>query len=96
MTTATKIGPKYQVTIPQAVRKAVGLEVGDLVTASVGPNGTVVLHPQLIIEKVDWESLPPSIKKRLKQALADKKAGRVSRPSTNAKDFVRSLRGGKK
>lgn len=48
-------------------------------------------NPDPVIEKVDWKSLPG-----LKQALADQKAGRVSRPFTNMKDLLRSLRGDNK
>ena len=42
-TAATKVGPKFQVTIPKNVRDAVGLKVGDLVEASVGRDGIVLL-----------------------------------------------------
>lgn len=94
-TTATKVGPKFQVTIPQKVRKAVGLKVGDVVEAKVGPKGTIVLHPkvQLFVEKVDWESLPVKIKRGLKEAEADRKAGRVSRPYANPEELIEALRG---
>ena len=44
-TAATKVGPKFQVTIPKNVRDAVGLKVGDLVEASVGREGIVALLP---------------------------------------------------
>ena len=39
---ATKVGPKFQVTIPKNVREAVSLKVGDLVEASVGLEGIVL------------------------------------------------------
>jgi AbrB family looped-hinge helix DNA binding protein len=42
-TAATKVGPKFQVTIPKNVRDGVGLKVGDLVEASVGRDGIVLL-----------------------------------------------------
>jgi len=49
-TAATKVGPKFQVTIPKSVRDAVGLKVGDLVEASVGREG-IVLRQKVLIDK---------------------------------------------
>lgn len=94
---ATKVGPKYQVTIPRAVRNAIGLKVGDVVEASVGPKGSIVLHPkvQLLIEKVEWEALPAAVRKRIQQSQTEVKAGRNIGPFGNKKDLVRSLRGEK-
>jgi len=34
-TTAQRLGPKYQVTIPKPVRDALGLKVGDLVETTI-------------------------------------------------------------
>jgi AbrB family looped-hinge helix DNA binding protein len=83
-TSATRVGPKYQVTIPKKVRDAVGLKVGDLVEATVGRNG-IVLRPkvQILIDK------DPVVEKALAEALADVKAGRVSKPHKSARAFVR-------
>ena len=95
-TAVTKVGPKYQVTIPRAVRNAIGLKVGDVVEASVGPKGSIVLHPkvQLRIEKAEWESLPAAVRKRIQQSQTEVKAGRSIGPFGNKKDLVRSLGGG--
>ena len=49
-TAATKVGPKFQVTIPKNVRDAVGLKVGDLIEASVGRKG-IVLRQKVLIDK---------------------------------------------
>jgi AbrB family looped-hinge helix DNA binding protein len=46
----TKIGPKYQVTIPKAARDAAGLNVGDLVEATVTKDG-VLLRPRVVVDK---------------------------------------------
>ena len=82
----TKAGPKYQVTIPQGVRTAVGLEAGDLVQASVGADGAIVLRRKLL---VDYDR---ELEKQLKAAQADVKAGRVLGPFDTARDAVRALK----
>ena len=46
----TKVGPKFQVTIPKDARLAVGLEVGDVVEATVTKNG-VLLQPKVVMDK---------------------------------------------
>jgi len=46
----TKVGPKYQVTIPKEAREAAGLAVGDLVDATPTKDG-VLLRPQAVIPK---------------------------------------------
>ena len=76
-TAATKVGPKFQVTIPKNVRDAVGLKVGDLVEASVGREG-IVLRQKVLIDK------PVSLARQLEESEAAVKAGgssdRSSRP----------------
>jgi AbrB family looped-hinge helix DNA binding protein len=41
---------KYQVTIPQDVRKAVGVEKGDLLEANV-ENGKIILTPKTTVDR---------------------------------------------
>jgi len=65
---ATKVGPKFQVTIPKKVRDAVGLKVGDLVEASVGRDG-IVLRQKVLIDK------PVSLARQLEESDAAVKAG---------------------
>ena len=83
-TTATRVGPKYQVVIPKKVREAAGLKVGDLVEATLGRDG-IVLRPkvQVLIDK------DPAVERALAEALADVKAGRVSKPHRSARAAVR-------
>ena len=47
---ATKVGPKYQVTIPKQVREAIGLRVGDLVEASA-QGGVIILRPKVLVDR---------------------------------------------
>jgi len=82
---ATKVGPKYQVTIPREVREAVGLKTGDLVQASVGRDGTIVLRRKLLVDR------DPELERDLEAAEADMETGRVIGPFNTAPDALRAL-----
>lgn len=81
----TKVGPKYQVTIPKQVREALGLKVGDLVQASVGKDKSIVLHRKRL---VDFDA---DLEEALAEAEADYKAGRVLGPFDTAEETVAAL-----
>jgi AbrB family looped-hinge helix DNA binding protein len=83
----TRVGERYQVTIPKEAREAIGLKAGDLVEARPG-KGCIVLYPKVVLDKVDVE-------KRLSEAEADLKAGRVHGPFGSVEEMISSLRGGK-
>ena len=77
----TKVGPKYQVTIPKAARDAAQIRIGDYVEATIRKEG-ILLRPQVVVDKqVD-------VKKRLEEADADLKAGRVFGPFASAKETM--------
>lgn len=82
----TKVGPKFQVTIPKEAREAIGLNVGDLMEATV-TNGGVMFRPKLVRDK------HPEIEARLREAEEDIKAGRVYGPFRSVREMVRSLHG---
>ncbi len=84
-TTALKVGPKFQVTIPKDVRDALGIKVGDLVEATVDHRGAVFRPVEVVRKKVD-------IKKRLEAAEADVKAGRTLGPFKTATAALRALK----
>jgi len=81
----TKIGPKYQVTIPKDVRNQLGLKVGDLVQARVGKGHTIIMERKRL---VDYD---PDLERDLAEALEDVKAGRVYGPY-EAKQAIPALR----
>ena len=83
----TKIGPKYQVTIPKAVREALGLKVGDLIQAAVGKDKTIVLRRKRL---VDFDAV---LEEALAEAEADYKAGRVLGPFETAEETVAAIKG---
>lgn len=76
----TRVGKRYQVTIPKEARQAIGLKAGDLVEARPG-KGCIVLYPQVTHDKVDVE-------KRLAEAEADLKAGRTHGPFDSGEEML--------
>lgn len=75
-----RIKPKYQVTLPAAVRKQARLAVGDLLDASF-EDGRVTLQPKAVVDR------------ELAFALEDVKKGRVSRPFATAAAGIAFLHG---
>jgi len=80
----TKVGPKFQVTIPKKAREAVGIKIGDLVEATARRR-VIVLRPKVIIDKT-------FVEERLAEAEEDIKKGRVYGPFRSVKEMARSLR----
>jgi AbrB family looped-hinge helix DNA binding protein len=86
----TKVGPKFQVTIPKATRVVAGIKVGDIVEATATPRG-ILLKPKLVVDR------DLGLEERLTASETAVKAGRVSRPYRSARVLVRdALRAGKK
>lgn len=81
----TKVGPKYQVTIPRDVRRAVGIEIGDFVESRV-THGGILLRPKVVIDKTR-----EMIDKRLAQGLEDIKKGRTYGPFYSVESMIDSL-----
>jgi len=84
----TKVGPKYQVTIPKETREAVGLEVGDLVEATA-TKGVVLLRPKAVVDKTiktpSLLALQSEAKKRGLDTLTPKKIEAVIARTRRAK-----------
>ena len=79
--TATKVGPKFQVTIPKPVREAVGLAVGDFIEATPAKGGSILLRPKILVDRV--------LERELEASVADVRAGRMSKSFTAARALVR-------
>lgn len=84
-TTAQKVGPKFQVTIPKQVRDALGIKAGDLVETSLGREGAVIRPVDLVPRKVD-------LKKQLEESEAAVKAGRVLGPFKTAGAAMKAVK----
>ena len=80
----TKVKEKFQVTIPTEIRKTVGLTVGDILEASV-KNNVIILKPKAVVDR------HPEIDARLREALEDVKAGRVSKTFHSVEELIADL-----
>ena len=80
----TKVKEKFQVTIPTEVRKTARLAVGDILEATV-KNNVIVLKPKVVVDR------HPEINARLREALEDVKAGRVSKTFHSVEELMADL-----
>ena len=80
-----KIGPKGQVTLPKHVREALGLKTGELVETVLTPEGALTRPVEFHPKKVHLVSA-------LAEAMADVRAGRVSKPYRSARALVRDAK----
>jgi AbrB family looped-hinge helix DNA binding protein len=69
---------KFQIVIPQHIRKQVPVEIGDLLEASV-EDGKITFTPKSLIDR------------RLAEGLEDVKHGRTYGPYATARDAIRAL-----
>lgn len=83
----TKVGAKYQVTIPRDARKAIEIEVGDFVESRV-TRGEILLRPKVVIDKTRQ-----MVDKRLFEGLEDIKRGRTYGPFSSVELMISSLHG---
>jgi AbrB family looped-hinge helix DNA binding protein len=88
----TKITSNYQVTLPAAARKALGLKLGDVLEATV-QRGAVVLRPKVVVVR---DAFDPQLKRDIEAGLADVRAGRYLGPFDNADDARRAFEAFKK
>lgn len=69
---------KFQVVIPQSIRKRVGLDIGDLLEASF-ENGKITFTPKTVIDR------------HLAEGLEDIARGRTHGPYTSAPEAIAAL-----
>jgi AbrB family looped-hinge helix DNA binding protein len=67
----TKVGPKFQVTIPKVTREAIGLNVGDLVEAIMTKEG-ILLRPKVAVDKSSLALLQAQAKRSGKNKLSSR------------------------
>ena len=73
------VGNKGRVTLPEAVRKHLGLEEGDELGVELSPNGTAELVPLALIPKDQVWFANPEVQERISEALDDIRSGRTTR-----------------
>lgn len=83
---AVKLGSSRQVVIPKRIHDALGLMSGDYLEVELREN-RVVFTPKVLVDRV--------VEPRLREALADIQAGRISGPYKSATSVLRSLKAAK-
>jgi AbrB family looped-hinge helix DNA binding protein len=78
-----RVKQKFQVTIPDDLRRQVGLEVGDLLEATA-KGDTLVFKPKVVIDR--------DIEASIEEGLKDIEAGRVFGPFSSVKEFKKALK----
>ena len=71
---------KFQIVIPQRVRKQAGIEIGDLLEVNMTGDGIVTLNPQSLIDR------------RIAESLKDYEEGRYGGTFNSAKELISSLK----
>ena len=74
-----RIKTKYQVTIPTAIRERAGVNVGDVLEATV-EKGKITLTPKSVVDR------------HIAESLSDYKAGRVHGPFDSVKEMMGSMK----
>lgn len=74
-----RIKNKYQVVIPERVRKQIGVEVGDMLEVKAD-RGKITLTPKSLVDR------------RMDESLADYNKGRSYGPFDSADELIASLR----
>lgn len=88
---ATRIGPKHQITIPKDIFKTLNLEVGDFLEAGIEDN-SIVLVPKKLIPKDQAWFWTKEWQKGEKEADEDIREGRLIGPFENVKEFKKALK----
>jgi AbrB family looped-hinge helix DNA binding protein len=78
-----RVKQKFQVTIPDEVRKQAGLEVGDFLEATAKGN-VITLKPKAIVDR--------DVEASIQEGLKDLEEGRVFGPFTSVKEFKKALK----
>ena len=75
------VGDKGRVTLPESVRKHLGVEEGDKLGVELSANGTAELVPLALIPRDQVWFAHSEMQERISEALSDIRAGRTTRVS---------------
>lgn len=89
------VGDKGRVTLPESVRKHLGIEEGDKLGVELSANGTAELVPLALIPRDQVWFAHSEMQERISEALSDIRAGRTTHIG-NESDVRASLAGLKK
>lgn len=79
MAVSVVVGDKGRVTLPESVRKHLGVEEGDELGVELSANGTVELVPLALIPRDQVWFAHSEMQERISEALGDIRAGRTTR-----------------
>ncbi len=89
-----KVKTKSQVTIPEAIRQQLGVQVGDLLEARI-EKGTIVLKPKAVIDRPAREEYTPAqrriIDREISKGMRDVKQGRTFGPFRTHAEMIEVL-----
>lgn len=91
MATTVKVRSKHSVTIPEEVRRQVGLKIGDRVEVTA-ETGRIVIRPVIEIPRDQAWYWTEEWRAKEREADKDIAAGRVSGPFKTGKALIRSLK----
>jgi AbrB family looped-hinge helix DNA binding protein len=88
------VGDKGRVTLPESVRKHLGIEEGDELGIELSANGTVELVPLALIPRDQVWFAHTEMQERISEALNDIRAGRTTRigKKSEVRAYVAGLR----
>jgi antitoxin MazE len=90
MRVSVVVGDKGRVTLPESVRKHLGIEVGDELGVELSADGTAQLVPLALIPRDQIWFAHSEMQERIGEALNDIRAGRTTR-MTKRSDVRTSL-----
>ena len=86
-----KVKNKYQIVIPDGVRKKIGLEVGDILDVEE-KNGKLILRPVVVVDKSQAYFWTDEWQRGEREAEEEIKRGEISGPFKDAKSLIAHLR----
>lgn len=86
-----KVRTKYQVTIPEKVRREVGLEIGDYVEVEA-QGGKIVIKPKKLVDKEDAWFWSKEWQEKEREADEAIKKGELVGPFTTAEEAIEALK----
>ena len=89
--TVVKVRTKYQVTIPEKVRRQVGLEVGDYVEVEA-QGSEIVIIPKSLVDKEDAWFWSKEWQKKEREADEAIKKGELIGPFATTQEAVEALK----
>jgi AbrB family looped-hinge helix DNA binding protein len=79
MAVSVVVGDKGRLTLPESVRKHLGIEEGDELGIELSANGTAELVPLALIPRDQVWFAHSEMQERISEALSDIRAGRTTR-----------------